>query len=252
MNVISRFQKNISSYYSLLQEQYSAKYLKEVAIGLALLVVLGGGYFLNRLYVNNREEKAFVALSEVIESFAHSQQITQGMNPELDKEKIEQAWQDTQLLLEALHKEHMSSYLAPYFLVYKSQIVLEKDGNVKEAFKILDDALVQMSGKSEMKSLFQIKRIKMGLDIDTEHKRSLSDLIILSNDSSSVVFQEALYLLGLYYLHAGDIVKSQEAFKKLVSSDKGDFLIVSPWVKQAKEKIISTEFTEPTGDMDAQ
>ena len=47
-----------------------------------------------------------------------------------DKDKINQAWSDTEILLDALYKEHSNSYLAPYFLVFKSQVILDRDHNL--------------------------------------------------------------------------------------------------------------------------
>ncbi|MFA5999071.1 MAG: hypothetical protein WC747_03580 [Candidatus Babeliales bacterium] len=235
-----KFQKNVSSFYATLQGQFSAKYAKEVLIGVAIVTILGGGYFLNKLYVQSREERAFVALSEVVESFTHSQQVTQGLDLAKDQEKIEQAWQDTETLLNALHKEHMSSYLAPYFLIFKSQVILEKTNDLQEALKILDEALAQMPKNSAMSSLFQMKRIKMGFDSKQEdaQKQALQDLTVIAEDSSNPAFQEALYNLGVYYLYAGDVEKSQEAFKQLVASESASALLKSPWVEQAKEKLI--------------
>ncbi|MCX5923909.1 MAG: hypothetical protein NTZ68_00585 [Candidatus Dependentiae bacterium] len=240
MSMYVKFQKNVSSFYASLQGQYSAKYVKEVLIGTAIVTILAGGYFLNTLYLKNREERAFVALSEVIESFTHSQQITQGLDSAKDQEKIEQAWQDTETLLNALHKEHMSSYLAPYFLIFKSQIILEKTSNLQEAIKVLDEALAQMPKNSEMSSLFQMKRIKMGFDSKQENdrKQALQDLTVIAQDISNPAFQEAAYELGVYYLYAGDVEKSQEAFKRLVDNADAKALLSSPWVQQAKEKLI--------------
>ena len=239
MSMYLKFHKNVSSYYKTLQGQYSAKYLKEILIGLVILTALAGGYFFNKIYTQNREERAFVALSEVIESFTHSQQVTQGLDSQKDQEKIEQAWQDTETLLNALHKEHMSSYLAPYFLIFKSQIILEKTNNLQEATKILDEALAQMPKNSEMYNLFQMKRIKMGFDSEQEdiRKQALADLHVIAQDGSNSMYQEALYELGVYYISAGDIEKSQEAFKKLVDSADGSALLKSPWVQQAQEKL---------------
>jgi len=239
MSMYLKLYRNFSSHYASFQERFSSKYAKEAFIGAVVLAVLAVGYFLNTKYIESREERAFVALSEVIESFTQAQQETQSMDPVKDHEKIQLAWSDAQAFLDALHKEHMSSYLAPYFLVFKSQIVLEKDHNLEEAMGILDEALLQMPKNSEMTSLFQLKRIKMGFDSDKSdvQKQALEDLITMSQDAKNPSFQEALYLLGLYYVHAGEIEKSQEVFKHLAESADKETFLVSPWVKQAQEKL---------------
>jgi len=243
MSMYSKVHRNISSHYVSFQNHFSAKYAKEVLIGVAVLAILAGGYFLNVKYVQSREERAFVALSEVIESFTQSQQATQDLDSQKDQEKIQQAWADTEMLLDALHKEHMSSRLAPFFLVFKSQIMVEKDHNLEGSMKILDEALSQMPKNSELTSLFQMKRIKMGFDSDKEElqKQALADLTKIVQDAKNPSFEEALYLLGVYYLYAGDIEKSQEAFKHLVDSADNSAVVKSPWVKQAREKLVSAE-----------
>ena len=239
MSVYSKFHKSIASYYTSLQEQYSAKYLREAFIAVLLLACFGGGYFLNKFYVQYREQQAFVALSEVVDSFMQSQRQAQSLEPQKDKEKIIQAWQDTQMLLDALHKEHISSYLAPYFLVFKSQIVLERDKNLDEAIKILDDALVSISRHTELGSLYHMKRIKMGFDSKNPEvkERALKDLINISQHPKEYAYQEASYMLGVYYISMGDHAKALQVFQALVDTSDAKALLKSPWVLLSQEKL---------------
>lgn len=239
MSMYKNIQRSVTSYYASLQQQYSAKYVKEFTIGLALLVALGGGYVLNRWYTQHREQKAFEALSEVVASFSQTQRLTQSLDPVKDKEKIEQSWNDTLLLLDALYKEHMGSYLAPYFLVFKAQVVLEKDHNLVDSMKLLDEALPHMSKNSELGSLFHMKRIKMGFDSEDEKTReqSLHALEQTAQDASSFAQQEAQYLLGVYYVAQGQVAKAQATWKELVATADSAALVKSPWVKLAHEKL---------------
>lgn len=241
MSTYSQIQKNISDYYKFLREQYTAKYVKEFLLGAGILVGLFGGYFLHGYYIKRREAKAFGALYEVVESFEKTKYTTMSADPVKDKEKIDNAWQDTEMLLDALYKDHMGSYLAPYFLIFKSVIVQEKGGHVDEARKILEDALVQMSKKSVLFDLFELKRIKMSFDSEDEsvRKLALQDLIDFSKNNESALFEEALYTLGSYYIYQGDMVKAKEALEKLVKNADKKALLKSPWVKQAEEKLES-------------
>jgi len=239
MSMYKKIQKNVTTYYATLQEQYSAKYVKEVMIGLGLLVALGGGYMLNRWYTQHREQKAFEALCEVVVSFNQTQRATQGLDPAKDQEKIEQSWNDTLLLLDALYKEHMGSYLAPYFLAFKAQVVLEKDHDLAQSMQILDEALPHMSKNSELGSLFHMKRIKMGFDSEDEKvkEQSLHNLMEIAQDASSFAQQEAQYLLGVYYASQGQVAKAQATWKELVTTADVVALVKSPWVKLAQEKL---------------
>ena len=176
------------------------------------MAVLVSGYFLNSWYIKNREEKAFNAFSEIVYSMQQNEQLIQSLDPEKDKEKISQAYNDTLVLIDALYKEHIGSYLAPYFLALKSQVVLEQTDNYKEAVTILDQALNGMDKKTDLGSLYYLKRVKMGFDSqDTkEQEKSLKELQALAEDQTSVVQQEAQYLLGVYYASHGQVAQAQE------------------------------------------
>ena len=239
MSIYAKFHNSIASYYASLTEQYSAKYLRATIIGVVVVTCLVAGYFLNKFYVQYREQKAFVALSEVVDAFAQSKYVTQSLDPQKDKEKIALAWQDTEILLDALHKEHNNSYLAPYFLVFKSQIALERDHDLQQAIKILDDALVSIPKKSELGSLYHLKRIKMGFDSANaqDKEQALQDLIKITQDADHYGFEEALYLLGVYYIATNQATNAQQAFQKLVDQADSKALLKSPWVQLAQEKL---------------
>lgn len=239
MSMYTKMKKNVFSYYNNLSEQYSAKYVKEFTIGVTLLVVLAGGYFLNSWYTKRREEKAFDAFSELIVSMQQAEQSVYSLNPVKDKEKIYQAYNDVIILLDALYQEHMGSYLAPYFLAIKSEIMYKQNHDYNESIQLLDQALAGMDKKSSIGSLFYMKRIKMGLDSDDAQvkQEALKNLEQLANDTESTLQQEAQYFLGLYYMAHDDIAKAQEILKKLVDSNDDSALIKSLWVKLAQEKL---------------
>lgn len=235
----AQVQKNITNYYQILKEQYSVKYVKEFVLGVGIIVCLLGGYFLHGLYVKRREAKAFGALTDVIESFEKAQYAA--LSNEKDTSKMAGTWEDTEVLLDALYKEHMGSYLAPYFLLYKAEIVREKGGTLDESRKILQDALIQIPKHTPLFELFELKKIKMSFDSsDKDVKDSaLKDLVDFVQDDKKVVFEDALYTLGLYYFYQGDMAKAQESFKRLVKYEDKDALIKSPWIKRAQDKLDS-------------
>ncbi len=242
MSMYAQIQKNLADYYKIVKKQYSAKYVKEFLLGFGILCSLFVGYFLYNFYIKRREANAFGALYEVVESFEKTQYKAMSTDKQKDKTNIENAWQDTEVLLEALYKEHMGSYLAPYFLLFKSEIILEKGGTVDESRKVLEDALVQMPKHSELFDIFELKRIKMSFDSQDESVASaaLQDLIEFCKSQSSVMFEEAVYTLGAYYLAQGDIAKAQETWQRLIkesSIDDKESLITSPWSKLAEEKL---------------
>lgn len=239
MNMYRRIQKHVMSYYGTLIEQYSAKYVKEALLGVSLLLILGGGYLLNSWYVERREHRAFEALSEVLTSYTRALRATQGMNRVQDADKIKHAWDEALMLLDALYKEHMGSYLAPYFLAFKSQIILEKDNNVVESLQLLDEALARMQKKSDLGCMFHLKRIKMGLDSSDEknQKESLEALVRMAQDKTLPSYEQAAYALGAYYMVQGQIAEGQKIWKQLIDSVSSTEMLQSPWVKLAQEKL---------------
>ena len=239
MSMYTKVRKNILSYYKNLSEQYSAKYVKEFTIGMTLLISLVGGYFLNTWYTKRREEKAFDAFSELIISLGQAEQTVQSLNSVKDKAKIYQQYNDVLILLDALYQEHIGSYLAPYFLALKSELIFKQTNDYEQSLELLDQALAGMNKKGDIGSLFYMKRIKMGLDSqDTKTKEeSLKQLEELSKDATSILQQEAQYLLGIYFIAHDDIAKGQEVLKNLVNSNDDSALIKSLWVKLAQEKL---------------
>ena len=75
-----------------------------------------------------------------------------------------------------------------------------------------------MDKKTDLGSLYYLKRVKMGFDSqDTkEQEKSLKELQALAEDQTSVVQQEAQYLLGVYYASHGQVAQAQEIWKKFL------------------------------------
>lgn len=239
MSMYSKMKKNIAYYYNNLTDQYSDKYVKQATIGFFLLAAFFGVYFLNNWYKTNREQKAFEAITEVIHSYNQAHQTVMGLDSVKDKEKIEQAWVDVVILLDALYKEHAGSYLAPVFLQYKSQVVLQKDHNVDHAFEILQSAIAACPKTSTIASILNMARIKMGFDVSDsqQQERSLNDLKELAKDTKNVCYQEALYTLGNYYVSVNQIAQAQDTWKELINTADDAPLFKSVWVKLAQQKL---------------
>lgn len=239
MSMYAKVKKNIFLYYKNLSKQYSAQYVKEFTIGMTLLISLAGGYFLNTWYTKRREEKAFDAFSELVVSLAQAEQTVQSLNSVKDKEKIYQQYHDVLILLDALYQEHMGSYLAPYFLALKSDLIFKQTHDYEQSLQLLNQALAGMDKKDSIGSLFYMKRIKMCLDSqDVKLKQeALKTLEELSKDTTSILQEEAQYLLGIYFIANDDIAKGEAVLKNLVDNNDNSALIKSLWVKLAQEKL---------------
>lgn len=239
MKLYAQIKREIAVVYEAIAAHTTTKYVKEVIIGLSVITILVVGYVLNRWYVNYREEKAVDALSEILISYNHAQQLVLRMQANKDKQQIEQAWQDVITLLDALYQDHSHSKLAPYFLTIKSDAVLEKTGNLQEALDVLDQAIARISLKSYFVDFFKLKRIKMALDLGDQDKakEALQQLINLSNNTTSLAQYQALYTLGVYYLAQGSVDLAQKTLKNLIDIAPANDVFNSVWAKQAQEKL---------------
>lgn len=240
MSLYAQVQKNISMYYKKFTQQHSAQYAKETIIGVGIVASLLVGYVSHSFYVKRREQKAFIALIEIIDSFEKAEN-ERNYNRDREQKDSENVWQDTELLIEALYKQNDRSYLAPYFLIYKSQVALERGASVDEVLKMLEDALEKIPKKTAMFELYNLKRILMSFESADQgvRKAALHDLIATAKDEKGYSFEEASYVLGLYYISQGDIQGAREAFQYLLKHADQKALLPSPWVKQAEEKLES-------------
>lgn len=238
MSLYAQVQKNISNYYKKFTQQTSAQYAKETIIGVGIVASLIVGYVSHSFYVKRREQQAFEALAEIIDSFEKVQNEKKYAGSDANSEN---AWQDTEILIEALYKQNSHSYLSPYFLIYKSQVALERGASVDEVLKILEDALEKIPKKTALFELYNLKRILMSFDSADENvrKSALHDLIATTKDEKGYSFEEASYLLGLYYISQGDMQNARDAFENMLKLADKKALLSSPWVKQAEEKLES-------------
>ena len=241
MSLYAQMQKNISNYYKMLKEQTSGKYVKETMLGTGIVVGVLVGYFSYNFYVKKREQQAFGALVEVVESFEKAQYELKNSEKKSDMQHDVDAWQDTEVLIDALYKQNSSSYLAPYFLIFKSQIALERGAPVDEVRAVLVQALNQIPKNSALYDLFNLKRIMMALDSSDPVvcKDALADLIAVAKDEKGYSFEEASLVLGSYYVHQGDVQQARQVWENVVKAADKKSLLPSPWVKQAEEKLES-------------
>lgn len=240
MSFYAKVQKNIANVCSIVKDKTSAQYAKETLLGVGVLAMGLIGYNAHSFYLKNREERAFGALIEVSESFDRTQyEIEHEVNS--DKINNETMWQDTEVLTDALYKQNSGSFLAPYFLIFKSQIALERGASIDEVIAIIEEALKLIPRGTPLFELHNLKRILMSFDSldESVRKKALSDLIVAAKDERGYSFEEASYMLGLYYMSQNDMSQASEAFERVLKNSEEKALFVSPWVKSAEEKLAS-------------
>ena len=238
MVVYSQIQDYIKQQYLDFKNQYGMKYVYTVGLLVGFTVLLTGGYFAHQYHIEQRETRAFVGFREVTNSYQEAQGIVKDLS---DQEKINERWQDVEVLLDAVYSQNSHSYLAPYFLMYKAQIMLEKGESLELATEEIDKALRLIPFDTPLYNLFLLKRIKMGLDSEQADVRdeALMELQSLAKAPQRYMHQEAVYLLGLYQINNGKIAEAQETWSALQSDSKKDtdYLVESPWAKAVQDKL---------------
>ena len=250
MNFDAMVKQKIKSYYNVFLSKSKDKYVKESLIGFVIISLLAGGFAMNSWYKHRQSAKAFAGLMEVAKSYEAALALDRKQRLITDdKAKKENPWEDTQVLLDAANSNSSGSALAPFFLLYKAQLVLEEENDLEKSIDLTRQAISYFSKDSIYYDMFNFKRIKMSLDskdINTQ-KSALIELITVSQNPKNYCFEEALYVLGVYYIHNNDSTKSIESWKRLVENQSKTALIESPWVKQAQEKLKALGIDDSTG-----
>jgi len=203
----------------------AGKLAKDALMMAVLLGVAVGGFYLYKYYIYNKQATAQKVLSECLIEYERA---AGGMG----------SWYDVEVALEMGYEQNTGSKLAPYFLAYKADAMLEQ-GKKQEALAVLQEALEKISPKDDLYGLYAVKLALMKLDNPDSKKEGLQSLEdIAEKDGSGKT--GALYNLGLYYWQ-NNIEKAKGYFEQLVALEvKQDGEIPatkSQFIEIAKEKL---------------
>ncbi len=244
MNYYARIQKQIRELANLIGlEDVSSGYLMKAALIVVVALGLAGFYYGYNIYIQKRESKAYEAFIEVTHAYKNAEEASfrAVMPNKTSSDNVEAMWNDVEILLDAAYTANSSSYLAPFFLAYKANLMLEQGKSVDEAYQVMKQALAKLSSSSEFYDLFRLKVAKMACDSSDESMKAqgLQDLITIADNKKSIAQAEALYTLGIYYMMQNDVENAKNYFSKIVEDEKQDLFNSSLWVNEAKEKLAS-------------
>src|SRR3989339_835932 len=92
----------VQSYYEFLLERLQAKYARELVAGIIVVGLLLGGYATLTWYKKRQNVQAFAGLVEISKSYEKSLAAAKKQQESPASEQVENPWEDTQLLLEAI------------------------------------------------------------------------------------------------------------------------------------------------------
>lgn len=185
----------------------NSKWMMYVGLVAAIFLtffILRSGYHWHTNRVNAAAQQAF---SSAMEHFSKAQSSKTDM------------WADVAAEFKMGYEQHSSSSLAPYFLAYQAQALLQQ-GNRHEAITVLETAIKDMSSSSPLFSIYKTQKALIKLDSEDGHMREhgLQELIALSQDTKNQHRDEALYYLGLHYMNSGNIAQAQIEWRTLVQA----------------------------------
>ncbi len=202
------------------------RYIRELLISVVLLPLLIAGFFGYRLYRTHKEQAAHRALATCIAEYE-----------KVAKEEP-QMLSRVEMLCKLGYEQHENSALAPYFLAFRANVLMQQDKK-EEALAIIDKMLDGMTSASPLFTIYKTKRALMQLDMSDHITQAagLDELRQLAQDKNNMNNDIALYYVGLYHWAKNEIEESKKVWEELVSTKIDKKESASPWVALAEEKL---------------
>jgi len=217
-------------YHSIIEPQIKESWIyknfKLFLAGAAVVLIVGGGLWGYRYWMRYKEEAAQKAFSEGLYAY---EEALHSKDP---------LWTNAEFIFNEGYKRYPTSRLAPYFLVFSSDVLL-KQGKRQEAIDTLDKAIGLLPVDSPLIYLYKTKRVLIQLDDENQDvkKAALQVLVDLGYDEKNENRDMALYYIGLYHWSGNEMKEAQKVWEQLVESYKHEKLGASPWVSLAKIKL---------------
>ena len=206
-------------------KQFADKNLKWlIASGVIAVALMGGWYYVN-VYQVQEDARAHATLSEVLTEVTRATS-----KPEV--------WQDVEIAARTGYRQHKGSSLAPYFVAIEADALLQQ-GNTQEGISKLSEAINSLSKDAPLAHLYQLKLARLHLANTDTQSQGLATLQKLAQTEDSLVHDEALYQLGVYYAQQQESEQARATLQKLVDTykDADEQLGQSVWVSLAQDQL---------------
>ena len=193
-------------------------YLKIVSILVFVVLATLTLYFGQKTWISWREQEAQKSLAQIITRFHEYQGGT------IDSATLHELHQT----IDTEKARHSSSYLAPYFATMQAEVFI-KEGNLSQAVKMLDDALLVQTD-SVTKSMLTTKRALLLLDIEPE--QGITQLKELIKNKENAIADIAQFYLGRYYWVNNNIDEATKIWNELVDTQSQHRIAHSPYAAE--------------------
>lgn len=199
------------------------KYTRAITIFVSCAIFALVGWYGYRWYKTKLEYTAQRDFSESAQDFYKL----------FASQKSAKAWNDVEQGLAFRAEQNKNSTLAPYFLVYQADALLQ-EGKSAEALALLNRAITQLEKTSPIYYLYRIKRALIKLDAEQEAIRmeGVAELDVLSQDKDNQYQDMAGYYRGYYAWNTGNKNEAKQIWSQLSRfAAQG-----SPWAQLALVK----------------
>ena len=161
------------------------RYMRYALYGFVGALLLGAMFLGRSWYIASRERAAEKDLSAYITQYYNAMGAEQPQ------------WAQVASLFEVGYTQHSSSYVAPYFLMYQADALLQQ-GSIDEALKIMNTALQISSESAPFYQLMRTKYYLTILDVPEHPDRdlALTTLYEIGSDKTNSFFEIALFYLA--------------------------------------------------------
>lgn len=189
---------------SLQDPKKYTQYIRYALFTVAFAIVGGLAFMGHGWYVASRERAAEKDLSAYV-----SQYYSALNSPEAQ-------WSQVASLFEVGYVQHASSLLAPYFLAYQADALLQQ-GAVDQALGVMQQMLKKLPESSPFYPLFRMKYNLVILDQPEhpEQQAALASLYEIGSDTSNAIFEAALFYLGRYHFVHNNVQEAKEVWQQL-------------------------------------
>ncbi len=207
------------------------RYMKQLTMVIAVLLVAAGGYVGYRWHIAAREQKAYHTFAEYLGDFQSALKVDTSAE-----------WNRVISLLNNGYAQHKASNVAPLLLSLKADAQI-KLGELVAAGATLKQAIDALSKDSQLTPLLSVKYALLQLDaVDSElQKVGLQELIALARDKDNLYKDMALFYLGRYYWAHDQVEEAQKSWQELQESSLTERAYPSPWIREAEQKLTQIE-----------
>ncbi|HJM68456.1 MAG TPA: tetratricopeptide repeat protein [Candidatus Babeliales bacterium] len=209
------------------------KYTQVGTVVFVFLLLSVGGYFGFSWHRANRQLDAQKAFMDSFSSYGKARSLEFRPDAQAHKEEL---WDQVDMDFQAAYDQNKSSSLAPYFVMFRAQAMIEK-GEVEAGLELMRSVQKDFGSNSPFSSLYKVTAALVELDNAKTATQGLASLKALSEDKANQFADMALYYLGEYYSSQGELQKAQVVWDKIINSEPKklpEYIIPSPWASLAK------------------